>query len=115
MLDDVEHADRRDDRGFRIVVEPAQHQPLGGKRDRADEQRADDQRGEKAERRMAAAIAVDTNQATTAPSMKNSPCATLTTRMTPNTSDRPSAVSASTAAVTRPSSAASRRCGPKAI
>ena len=39
----------------------------------------------------------DTNQASTAPSMKNSPCATLTTRMTPKTSDRPSAVSASTA------------------
>ena len=39
------------------------------------------------------------HQASTAPSMKNSPWATLTTRMTPNTSDRPKAVSASTAAV----------------
>ncbi|GAA2882927.1 hypothetical protein GCM10010837_40640 [Aminobacter niigataensis] len=36
-------------------------------------------------------------------------------RITPNTSDRPSAVSASTAEVTSPSSVASRRCGKKAI
>src|SRR3954451_15837982 len=61
------------------------------------------------------ATAVEANQATTAPSMKNSPCATLTTRMTPNTNDRPSAVSASTAEVTRPSRAARRRWGPKCI
>ena len=54
-------------------------------------------------------------QASTAPSMKNSPWATLTTRMTPNTSDSPSAVSASTAEVTSPSRAARRRCGPKCI
>jgi len=39
-----------------------------------------------------------THQAKTAPSMKNSPCATFTTRITPNTSERPSAVSVSTEA-----------------
>src|SRR5258706_5477742 len=53
------------------------------------------------------------NHARTAPSMKNSPCATLTMRITPKTSDRPSAVSARTNAVTVPSSNARKRCGPK--
>src|SRR5262249_53968206 len=53
------------------------------------------------------------HQASTAPSMKNSPWATFTTRITPNTSDSPSAVSASTAAVTVPSSTARKRWGPK--
>src|SRR5262245_30854468 len=45
--------------------------------------------------------------------MKNSPCATLTIRMTPKTRDSPSAVSARTNAVTVPSSNARKRCGPK--
>ncbi len=51
----------------------------------------------------------DTHQASTAPSMKNSPWATLTTRMIPKTRLSPTAVSASTAAVTAPSSEASIR------
>ena len=55
------------------------------------------------------------HQASTAPSMKNAPCATLTTRMTPKTSESPSAVTASTKAVTVPSSRARKRCGPKLI
>ncbi len=50
-----------------------------------------------------------THQASTAPSMKNSPCATLTTRMIPKTRLSPTAVSARTAAVTAPSSVASNR------
>ncbi len=57
--------------------------------------------------------AAATNQAITAPSMKNSPCATLTTRMTPNTRLRPTAASDSTAAVTMPSIRARSRKGPK--
>src|SRR4029078_4729245 len=52
-------------------------------------------------------------QANTAPSMKNSPCATLTIRITPKTSDRPRAVNATTKAATVPSSKARKRCGPK--
>ena len=48
-------------------------------------------------------------QAPTAPSMKNSPWATFTTRITPKTSDSPSAVSIRTDACTSPSSVASRR------
>ena len=51
---------------------------------------------------------VATYQAITAPSMKNSPWAMLTTRITPKTRLSPTAVSASTAAVTAPSSMASR-------
>ena len=50
-----------------------------------------------------------THQASTAPSMKNSPCATLTTRITPKTRLSPTAVNASTAAVTAPSRVASIR------
>ena len=73
---------------------------------------ADDEGGEEAERRGAGQRCA-TNQAMTAPSMKNSPWATLTTRITPKTSERPTAVSARTAAMTRPSSVASRRNGPK--
>jgi hypothetical protein len=39
LLDDVEQADGGDDGRFRIVVEPAQHQPFGDPGDRADDQR----------------------------------------------------------------------------
>ncbi len=52
------------------------------------------------------------NQASTAPSMKNSPCATLTTRMMPKVRLRPTAVSARTADVTSPSITASKSKGP---
>src|SRR6056297_587788 len=58
---------------------------------------------------------VATHHASTAPSMKNSPCAILTTRITPKTRLSPTAVSASTAAVTAPSSVASTRQGPRSI
>ncbi len=58
-------------------------------------------------------IASATNQARTAPSMKNSPWATLTTRITPKTRLRPEAVSARTSAITRPSIVARSRNGPK--
>ncbi len=112
LLDDVEQADGGDDGAFRLVVEPPQHQPFRQQRDRADDQRGDDQRGDESHRRRRRQHFA-THQAITAPSMKNSPWATLTTRMTPNTSDSPSAVSASTAAVTMPSRRASRRWGPK--
>ena len=40
LLDDVEEADRGDDRRLRIVVQPLQHQPLGDERDGAHDQRA---------------------------------------------------------------------------
>ena len=50
-------------------------------------------------------------RSTTAPSMKNSPWATLTIRITPNTRDSPSAVSARTKAPTVPSRRARKRCG----
>ena len=55
----------------------------------------------------------ETNQAITAPSMKNSPCATLTTRMIPKTSDNPLAVSARTEALTSPSRRARRKMDPR--
>jgi len=52
---------------------------------------------------------VEKYQAMTAPSMKNSPWATFTMRMTPKTRERPRAVSASTKPVTVPSSRARKR------
>ena len=64
LLDDVEHADRGDDRRFRIVVQPPQHQAFGDQRHGADHQRADDERREEAERRVAGDHGATTNQAT---------------------------------------------------
>jgi len=52
------------------------------------------------------------NQEKTAPSMKNSPCAILTIRITPKTSDRPKAINAKTKAVTVPSNKAKNNKGP---
>ena len=52
LLDDVEQADGGDDGGFGLIVETAEHQPLGDDRDRADQQRRGDERGQKADRRM---------------------------------------------------------------
>ena len=47
--------------------------------------------------------------------MKNSPCATFTTRITPKVRLRPTAASARTAAITMPSSVASINKGPVPI
>ncbi len=55
-------------------------------------------------------VLAETYQVTTAPSMKNSPWATFTIRMTPKTRDSPSAVSARTMAPTVPSRRARKRC-----
>ena len=52
------------------------------------------------------------NQESTAPNINNSPCATLTIRMTPKTSDKPNAIKASTNAVTVPSNKAKNSSGP---
>ena len=53
LLDDVEQADRRDDRGFRVIVEAAQHEPVGQERHRADRERRGDQREQESTERMA--------------------------------------------------------------
>ena len=55
-------------------------------------------------------VLAETYHVTTAPSMKNSPWATFTIRMTPKTRDSPSAVSARTMAPTVPSRRARKRC-----
>ena len=55
------------------------------------------------------------NQEKTAPNMKNSPCAILTIRITPKTSDKPKAIKAKTKAVTVPSNKAKNNNGPVSL
>ena len=55
------------------------------------------------------------NQEITAPNINNSPCATFTILITPKTKDKPSAINASTNAVTVPSNKAKKNSGPLSI
>ena len=89
LLQDVEDADGGDDRRLGLIVQPLQDQHIRQHGDGRHDQRADDPKPPRSPPTARPAPSPVTNQANTAPSMKNSPCATLTTRIVPNVSDRP--------------------------